>query len=369
MPLRRVLFTAVFLGSTSLVIAHDGGVAPDSHNPASANSLAKTALPRREIEVAYPGGAPGVELAGTLALPQGHGPFPAVLLIQGSGPSRRDEVINGRGLFPAISDSLANQGIAVLRFDKRGNGRSTGNFDTATTLDLAADVEAGFVFLRKRADIRADKIGLLGHSEGGLIAPIVATRQKSVAFMVLMAAPAVSGAEIMHKQGRLALMARGLSGARLEEAFSVQVEMINTIVSEQDSNKATPRLQDLNSRLTTLEGGPDQMIGAKLSALNSAWGRFFMSYDPRNALKHVTCPVLVLNGSADVQVDPEQNLNAIRTAFQGHRDVEIRELQGLGHAFRTVSKGAESGSTSNEAIAPIALEIIGPWIAKHVFDH
>ena len=349
-------------------MAHDGSVASDSHDPASANALAKIALPPSEIEVAFPGGDSGVELAGTLALPRGHGPFPAVLLIQGSGAVRRDEVIDGRGLFPAISDSLVSQGIAVLRFDKRGNGRSTGNFDTATTLDLAADVEAGLAFLRNREDIRADEIGLLGHSEGGLIAPIVATRHKSVAFMVLMAAPAVSGAEIMRKQGQLALKARGLSGARLAEASNIQVGMIDTIISEKDVNKASSRLQDLNSRLTTIEGGPDQMIGAKLNALNSAWGRFFLSYNPANTLMRVTCPVLVLNGSADVQVDPEQNLNAIRAAFHGHRDVEIRELQGLSHAFRTVSKGAESGSTHNEAIAPIALETIAPWIAKHVFD-
>jgi fermentation-respiration switch protein FrsA (DUF1100 family) len=163
-------------------------------------------------------------------------------------------------------------------------------------------------------------------------------------------------------------MARGLSGARLAEASNVQVKMINTIISENDVDKASSRLQDLNSRLTTIESGPDQMIGAKLNALNSAWGRFFLSYNPANSLKRVTCPVLALNGSADVQVDPEQNLNAIRAAFHDHRDVEIRELQGLSHAFRTISKGAESGLTNNEAIAPIALETIAPWIVKHVFD-
>jgi uncharacterized protein len=360
---------AALLGAMSLAIANEDGGASDPHNPLPSNSAAAQSVSRAsDLEVTYPGGSSGVELAGTLTLPQGTGSFPAVLLIQGSGPGNRDEVVDGRGLFPAIADALVRQGVAVLRFDKRGIGKSTGNFDTATTLDFAGDAEAGLVFLRSRKDIRRNSIGLLGHSEGGLIAPMVAAKDKSVTFMVLMAAPAVRGAAILREQGVLALKASGLSGARLSEAADIQRQMIDTIISENDLNKAHARLQALNSQLTHVEGAPDKMIGAKLEALNTAWGRFFLSYDPADSLMHLTCPVLVLNGSADVQVAPEQNLSAIRTALRGHRDVEIYELEGLSHMFRTVSKDANSRLTTNEAIAPIALETIAPWVAKHKFD-
>ena len=243
--------------------------------------------------------------------------FPAVLLIQGSGPGDRNEAIDGRGLFPVLADALVRQGVAVLRFDKRGIGKSTGNFDTATTLDLAADAEAGLVFLRSRSDIRRNNIGLLGHSEGGLIAPMVAAKDRSVAFMVLMAAPAVRGDAILREQGLLALKAAGLSGARLSEAAELQRQMIDTIIAEKDPGKADVRLQALNAHLTKVEGGPDKMIGAKLFALNTAWGRFFLSYDPADALRRIRCPVLALNGSADVQVDPEQNLSVITPLCAG----------------------------------------------------
>jgi pimeloyl-ACP methyl ester carboxylesterase len=345
---------AALLGATSLAIAD--------------SAVTKSVSRSNDLEVTYPGGSSGVELAGTLTLPRGTGAFPAVLLIQGSGPGNRNEVVDGLGLFPAIADALVRQGVAVLRFDKRGIGKSTGNFDTATTLDFAGDVEAGLAFLRSRNDIRPDNIGLVGHSEGGLIAPMVAAKDKSVAFLILMAAPAVRGAAILQEQGLLALRAGGLSGARLSEAVDIQRQMIDTIISENDLNKANVRLQALNSRLTEVEGGPDKMIGAKLEALNTAWGRFFLSYDPADSLMHITCPVLALNGSADVQVAPEQNLSAIRTALRGHRDVEIYELDGLSHMFRTVSNNANSRLTTNEAIAPAALETIAPWVAKHKFD-
>ena len=360
---------AALLGAATLAIANENGSVSDPHNPSLSNSVvAKNVSRASDLEVTYPGGSSGVKLAGTLTLPRATGPFPAILLIQGSGPGNRDEVVDGRGLFPAIADALVRQGVAVLRFDKRGTGNSTGNFDTATTLDFAGDVEAGLAFLRGRNDIRRNNIGLLGHSEGGLIAPMVAAKDKSVAFMVLMAAPAVRGAAILREQGVLALKASGLSGARLSEAADIQRQMIDTIISENDLNKANVRLQALNSRLTDVEGGPDKMIGAKLGALNTAWGRFFLSYDPADSLMHTICPVLVLNGSADVQVAPEQNLSAIRTALRGHRDVEIYQLEGLSHMFRTVSNNANSRFTTNEAIAPIALETIAPWVAKHKFD-
>jgi pimeloyl-ACP methyl ester carboxylesterase len=368
-PTLAGVIAALLLVATSLAIANGNGGASEPHNPLLSDSVVTKSVSRpSDFEVTYPGGSSGVELAGTLTIPEGTGSFPAVLLIQGSGPGNRDEVVDGRGLFPAIADALVRQGVAVLRFDKRGIGKSTGNFDTATTLDFAGDAEAGLAFLRSRNDIRRNNIGLLGHSEGGLIAPMVAAKDKSVAFMVLMAAPAVKGTAILQEQGVQALRASGVSGARLSEAADIQRQMIDTIISENDLNKANARLQALNSHLTIVEGGPDKMIGAKLDALNTAWGRFFMSYDPADSLMRIRCPVLALNGSADVQVAPEQNLKAIRTALRGHRDVEIYELEGLSHMFRTVKKDANSSMATDEAIAPIALETIAPWVAKHKFD-
>jgi hypothetical protein len=310
-------------------------------------------LPYDETEVAYENKAAGVKLAGTLTVPRGKGPFPAALLITGSGPQDRDETIFGHRPFLVLADHLTRRGIAVLRADDRGVGKSTGQFADATTADFAADAEAGLDFLLKRPGIDAARIGLIGHSEGGLIAPMVASRRSDVAFVVLLAGMGVVGEQLLYHQGERLLKAFG----RPPEAIAAQRKTQEQVFSllKQESDPA--------------------VIDAKLGALRKAlpgslvWLRFALTYDPAPALRKVKCPVLAINGELDLQVDPDQNLPAIEAALKegGNKDVAIAKLPKLNHLFQTAKTGLPAEySQSEETMAPAALHTISEWIGKRV---
>ncbi len=332
--------------------------------------------PYDEEEVVYENKEAGVQLAGTLTTPGSEGPFPAVLLITGSGPQNRNEEILGHRPFLVLSDYLTRQGIAVLRVDDRGMGGSTGNFSQATTEDFAGDVLAGVEYLKSREEIDSTKIGLIGHSEGGLIAPIVAVQSPDVAFIVLMAGPGLTGEEIIRLQSRLIAEAEGIpsetsakNDALLKDIFSVlKAEENDTIAGEEIRGLITDMLENLSEEEKQYSSYTEASLDAEVQALLSPWMRFFLTYDPKPTLMQVKCPVLAINGEKDLQVPPEENLRAIEEALKagGNEDYTVKELPGLNHLFQTAQTGSPSEYvTIEETMSPAAMELIGDWILEH----
>jgi pimeloyl-ACP methyl ester carboxylesterase len=318
--------------------------------------------PYRDEEVAYDNKAANITLAATLTLPPGPGPFPAVLLITGSGPQDRDEAILGHRPFLVLADYLTRRGIAVLRADDRGVGKSGGAFGTATTVDFATDAEAGVAYLRTRPEIDAKKIGLVGHSEGGVIAPLVASRNPAVAFIVMMAGSGVPGDEIIVAQTTLMSQVSGLGADQVEKNSALERQILAIVKEEKDDAALAVKLRD------ALQGTvrPEDME-QQIKALSAPWYRYFLTYDPVPALKRVTCPVLAINGERDLQVPPKQNLPAIRKALEssGNTRVEVVELAGLNHLFQSAKTGLPGEYAQiEETMSPVALELIAGWIKK-----
>lgn len=317
--------------------------------------------PYREEDVTYTNKAAGVTLAATLTMPPGKGPFPAVLLIAGSGPHDRDESLLGHKPFLVLSDYLTRKGIIVLRADKRGVGKSTGDYATATTADFASDAEAGVAYLKTRPEVDVHKIGLVGHSEGGTEAPMAAAVDHNVAFIVMMAGSGVPGDQIIVEQGRLIEMASGASADKAAQDAEKERETLKLVETEKDP----AALQRLLGMKLAAEGMPDAQVAAQIKAITSPWSRFFLTYDPAIALRKLTIPVLVLNGSLDLQVPPAQNLPSIRKALAGDPHAEVDELPGLNHLFQTAKTGSPAEYAQiEETISPVALDKIAAWIAK-----
>ena len=316
--------------------------------------------PYREEDVSYENKEQNVTLAASLTIPPGKGPFPGVVLITGSGPQDRDESLLGHKPFLILSDYLTRHGIAVLRADDRGTGKSTGDFAKATTADFATDAEAGVAYLKTRVEVDSHKIGLIGHSEGGVIAPMVAARNKDVAFIVLMAGTGVPGDQVIVAQLKAIEIAGGKSEPEAEKDAGRQAEIVKLIETEKDEALLQKELRE------KMAGDlPEAQIGIEISQLTSTWFRYFLTYDPATALRKVTCPVLAINGSLDKQVLPDQNLPAIRKALDeaGNRRFEIDELPGLNHLFQTAKTGSPAEYAQiEETMSPVALEKMSGWI-------
>jgi uncharacterized protein len=331
--------------------------------------------PYVEETVTYENKKAGVKLAATLTLPRGAGPFPAVLLITGSSPQDRDETVMGHKPFLVLADYLTRRGVAVLRADDRGIGQSTGNFFTATSADFAEDAQAGVEYLLRRKEINPRQIGLIGHSEGGLIAPMLAARSKDIAFIVMLAGQGLPGDEVLYRQGQELLKAQGANTERLDRQRELQTRLFALVRTEKEpevlDRKVRALLDEEVAKLSEEKKQAAARLKAELPAhvqmVKSPWLRFFITYDPRPTLRQVRCPVLALIGSKDLQVAPEPNLRAIEEALRqgGNQDVTIRELPNLNHLFQTCSTGdlAEYAKIK-ETIAPVALETIASWITK-----
>ncbi len=333
-------------------------------------------FPYHVEEVRYPNQAAEIEIAGTLTMPDER-PVAAVVLISGSGPQDRDETVFGHRPFLVLADDLTRRGIAVLRFDDRGVGGSSGSFSGATSRDFAGDVRAGVAFLKSRSDLEGVPVGLVGHSEGGLIAPLVAVETPGVAFIVLLAGPGVRGREILEMQGALIARASGASEETVELNRRTQQRMFEVLASEPDDARARPRLEAvLRETLDGLSPGEwramgvtaenrDQWIASQVNQTVSPWFRFFLEYDPAATLRRVGVPVLALNGEKDLQVPPSQNLPAIERALRdgGNEDFTVRELPGLNHLFQPSTTGAPAEYAGIETtFDPAALTAIGEWI-------
>jgi fermentation-respiration switch protein FrsA (DUF1100 family) len=336
--------------------------------------------PYAEEEVVYENKEAGVKLAGTLTLPRSDEPFPAVVLITGSGQQNRNEEVFGHRPFLVLSDYLTRRGIAVLRVDDRGIGGSTGNFSQATTEDFAGDVLASIEYLKSRKEIDPNHIGLIGHSEGGLIAPIVAVKSSDVAFIVMMAGPGLTGEEILYLQSALIARAGGANNETIARNEALMKSMYSIVKEEQNNTIAGEKLRKLlNDEVANMSEDEKQQSGysaanldAQTQGLLSPWMRFFLTYDPKPTLMKVKCPVLAIIGEKDLQVPPEENLRAIDDALKagGNKDYKVKEMPGLNHLFQTAQTGSPTEySTIEETISPAALELIGNWILEHTQEN
>jgi pimeloyl-ACP methyl ester carboxylesterase len=338
----------------------------------------KPPFPYDAFEVTYPNpNAKGVTLAGTLTVPKGPGAAPCAVLITGSGPEDRDETIFGHKPFLILADYLTRHGIAVLRSDDRGVGKSTGTAVGATSDDFSSDVSAAVAFLKTRKGIDPGRIGLIGHSEGGLIAPMVATRDKSVAFVVLLAGPGVPGDSILINQSLLISRSMGFSDSLARQAQNAQRELLAAAKQSPDSAQLAGKLRVIiKAQIARMPAGErptvvdlDEIVAGQVSLLRGSWIRFFLAYDPRPALSKLECPVLALNGEKDVQVSAEPNLREIRAALQkgGNKDITVEAMPGLNHLFQTAKTGAPSEySKTEETFAPAALEKISDWVGSRM---
>lgn len=329
--------------------------------------------PYYDEEVVFENRIDSITLAGTLTLPEESGSFPAVILISGSGPQDRNEEVFGHRPFLVLADYLTRQGIAVLRYDDRGTAESTGDFASATSQDFANDVLSAIDYLKGRDEIDESRIGLIGHSEGGLIAPIVVNRSDDVNFMILLAGTGVPGKEISRMQGRTLLDVEVSD----REAYNQFIDETIEIASSDralEVKKEELAKHYLNSDKVLNELLPDGIdknafIEQQVEGALRPWSQFFFNHDPADELNKITIPVLSLIGSNDVQVPPELNHPPIRKALQeaGNNDVTIKELDGLNHMFQESETGSMiEYSEIEQTFSPIALVEISSWIKSHV---
>lgn len=333
----------------------------------------QTPYPYVSEDVHFENKAAGIHLAGTLTLPEAKGKYPVVVLISGSGPQNRDEELMGHKPFLVLADHLTRNGIAVLRFDDRGTGASEGDFSKATSFDFATDAKAAVDYLKNRKEIDPANIGLIGHSEGGLIAPMVAAAHPDeIGFIVLLAGPGLPGSKIIMMQQQLIGKASGMADRELELAVNMNKQIFDLIDQIDNAEELQKKVKELFHEMISknpeivpegMEAG--QFIDMQLSQLLSPWMKTFLTYDPVPALKKVVCPVLALIGENDLQVPPKENLKIIGETLKnaGNKNVSTIELQGLNHLFQESKTGlpAEYGQIE-QTMSPDALNAITKWV-------
>lgn len=333
-------------------------------------------------EVEYDNADKSLHYGATITIPPGKGPFPAVILITGSGPQNRDEEIIGHKPFAVIADAFAKKGIVVLRVDDRGTGKSTGKFQGATTADFANDVETSLNYLLSRSEADKNRIGLVGHSEGGMIAPMVAAKRKEVSFIILLAGPGEKIVDLMTEQNVAILISQKTSNTAANAYGSLYKQIAPVIVSSADSITATNNAkQVLNKWINSTdieiirqlgfstEKQQQDYIKSMVESLSEKWFKYFLSFDPAVYLQQLHCKVLALNGDKDVQVLSASNLAAIQASLKKSRSktYEVKELPGLNHLFQHCSKCTlQEYGELEETFAPEVLTIMTDWIDKNV---
>ena len=336
----------------------------------------------KSIEVNFTNQTNTIRFGGTLTLPDTltAQKYPAVILITGSGPQDRDETILGHKPFAVIADYLTKNGWAVLRVDDRGVGKTTGNHATATSADFADDKEAALNWLQKNKWIDAKRIGLIGHSEGGMIAPLLAARRKDIKAIVLLAGPGVKGFDLMTEQNIAIYEANGLSKADAEAYGAMYKELTKAIIDAGDKEAAISAavavLDNWNAseplRKTFNVYTPEEKTAfakAMTAEIYNDWFRYFFNYNPAPALKKLSCNVLALNGSKDIQVLPHSNLEGIKAALKKSKSksYEVKEIPGLNHLFQTCkSCTLNEYGTLEESFSPVVLGQLNEWLQKNL---
>lgn len=338
----------------------------------------KPPFPYEAEDVTFKNEKDGVTLAGTLTRPKEKGVYPAVVLITGSGSQDRDETLLGHKPFLVLADRLTREGIAVLRFDDRGVGGSTASLDVlrkSTTADLANDTRSAVAFLRTRKDIDPKRIGLIGHSEGGIIAPMIAAEDREIAAVVMLAGSGVPGRKVL--SGQLERIARvsGVYRQNVDRQLEAQSRFFDALLRDSGEDKIRETLRELVKIQYEPTGKPmdekelDATVELAMKSSASPWMRYFVAHDPREALRQVKCPVLALNGTLDLQVLCDDNLPEIEKALRGagNEDVTILRLEGLNHLFQHSATGLPSEySFIEETFAPEALSAVSKWLDKRL---
>jgi uncharacterized protein len=335
-------------------------------------------------DVTYNNAAAGITLAGTLTIPNTPGQHPAVILIAGMGPVDRDYTFGNHKMFAVLADHLTHNGIAVLRFDKRGVGQSTGTFDlNVTSQGLASDVVAGIEYLKSRPEINTQQIGLAGHSEGGFIASMLASQEHDLAFVVLMDGAVANSTDILVAQTAIQLKADGASDAMIASDSALRTQVLDIIKQHADPVEteallketaaryfdSLPVAQQEESRHLLFAFSPEN-TEEQLPMTNSPWYRFLLTYNSSAALARITIPLLAFYGERDFMA-PHLMLPFIRMAMEksGNKDYTLLALPNLNHSMQTCVTGAIAEyATITETIAPVALQTITSWIVAHTID-
>lgn len=340
---------------------------PAVHKRPQEDAIHAGPAPYLEREVQFKNFAAHSQLAGTLSLPNWGGPFPAVVLIAGTGHNGRDEDVWGHKVFLVLADALNRKGFAVLRYDKRGEGGSSGDYDAANTADFALDAEAAVAWLKTQPQIDASRVGVLGHSEGGIIAPAVAASDKSVAFVVMIAGPCIRGDKLFVLQSAMTAKAYGAPGDYIARRKVFDQELYSAILSAPSESAALDRAKAL-----VAQGVADKIVDADEAETlpkddTRPWERYFLAYDPAPTLARLTVPVLALNGSLDVQVPAKENLAAAREALKKNPKATVMELAEMNHLLQDAKTGAPSEYNDiEETMSPAALKIITDWLSANV---
>lgn len=316
----------------------------------------------------------GINLAGTITLPAGKQNCPAVVLISGSGPQDRNSTILKHQPFWVLADYLTRQGMVVLRVDDRGVGESGGTFSGATSADFATDVAAAFAYLQKHPRVNSNKVGLLGHSEGGVIAPMVASTEKEVAFIVLLAGPGQSGSEVLRQQNYDMTMLATKNVALAQKQSKVLEKLYALVLAPENQDQSTSEImQLLKAPLEELSdddreklGWTNAVVAQIVAQLRTPWFQYFLATNPQDYLQKVSCPVLAINGEKDLQVHAN-NLEAIEEALkQGkNKNYSIQAFPNLNHLLQTAETGAVAEYVKiEETMAPEVLAAIHLWLEK-----
>ena len=332
----------------------------------------KAPFPYAQKEVFFTNGKDSVELAGTLTIPNGKGPFPAVVLVSGSGPQNRDEELLGHKPFLVIADYLTRNGIAVLRYDDRGVGKSSGKFSTSTTNDFANDASAAISYLGTQQNINSRRIGIIGHSEGGIIAYIEAARNKKVAFIISLAGPTIPGDEILMQQSALIAKAAGSSDEAIASAAKINRTIYDIVIKEKDITKmrqdveaAIEKSISQKSNGTISSEQKATMARQQAAQITSPWFVNFLRYDPRVAISKIKVPLLFLVGEKDYQVPAKSNISSLKEVVAANKmkNITIKEIPGANHLFQkcqscTVSEYGKLEETFNPEVLLLMVE----WI-------
>jgi len=310
--------------------------------------------------------AAGVKISGVLSVPQGKGPFPATILVAGSGPHTRDEDVFNHKVFLILADALNRAGIAVLRYDKRGVGASTGDYANATTMDFTTDARAAVNWLKKRSEIDSAHIGIVGHSEGGLIAPAIAVSDPSVSFVVLMAGPGLPLDQVLLMQQAAILRAAGQSEAVIATTEKENKALFDMIKAAQSLEDAKAKASAMAASLVAEGKMTKADADTAFATVTTPWFYEIIRYDPRSNLTEVKVPVLAINGALDMQVPSKEDLAAIKEALKNNLDTTVIELPGLNHLFQTAQTGAITEYAGiEETMSPVALKTITDWVMAH----
>jgi len=342
----------------------------------------KPPFPYKNLDVVYENADKSLKYGATITIPNGNGPFPAAVLITGSGPQNRDEEIMGHKPFAVIADYLTRQGYIILRVDDRGVGKSSGDFSKATTADFAKDVNASVDYLLSRPEVDKNKLGLIGHSEGGMIAPMVVAERKDIDFVVLLAGPGVKIVDLMSEQNSAILRSMKVPENAIDVyrpfykklitklgAINDTTEALNIARREMNEWAGKTDIKLLDQLDMDKEQSREEIAYANVQALSSPWFKYFLQFDPAPYLKKMKCKVLALNGDKDIQVIAQQNLPGIEKALKKARNknFEIKQLPGLNHLFQTCKECTivEYGML-DETFSPEVLKLISDWLIKNV---